>query len=80
MNFPIVLFRTLVMKIKFIDDLEENLRSNLHCQHAYVCKIVASGFIRLFVIHNRTFRDGWTYERTSTLPGKVAPFHSIETI
>ena len=29
---------TLKMKVKDVDDLDENLPANIPCQHAYVCK------------------------------------------
>ena len=37
-------------------------------------KIGASRSSRLFMVHNRTFRDGRTHARTSSLPTRITPF------
>ena len=46
------------MKVKHVDDLDENWRSNVPCQHT----CAQSGTCRsshLFAVHNHTFHEGW---------------------
>ena len=65
-------YLTFKMKVKYVDDSDENLQANVPCQYA-CAKIGASMSRHLLTVHNRTFHGGCTdeqrtYRRTNFLP------------
>ena len=59
MNLPMyILFKslTLKMKVKDVDDVEDNWQTKVPCQHA-CAKNGTSRSSHLFTVHNGTFRE-----------------------
>ena len=66
---------TLKMKVKNVGDFDENWQANLSWQREYVCR--NGCFYRsnhLFAVHNRTFREERTDERTNGLSCGAIPY------
>ena len=65
---------TLKMKVKVVDNFDENWLVYVHCQHAYVCKKNStSRSSHLFAVHNHTFCYR-TYIHTTIRPVRITPF------
>ena len=63
-------FFTLKMIIKDVEELDDSWQVNVPCQRAYVFKNWSN---RLFAVHNRTFHEGRTHERTNELTNITWP-------
>ena len=82
------LIDSLKLKVKDIDDLDENWQARYLVKMCMCAKFDASRSSRLFAVHNRTFRyrtDARTNERTNARTNehtacRHALFNSVETV